>query len=257
MANATARVGKATVRRQDEFIERSVETLAAETRFYANAMIGVDVTGYYCKGDDAQAWAFAGVVRGEQGNPVLPAGTAGDGTLELDVHQPFRFELAVASVAVTDIGKPVYASYDQTGTLDPSALTYANLVGFVVDVVASGIALVEPCYDGVAANARLMAARFLGATGAQTVYKTDLGKTIFLPNTAAYTVTLPAVADCPAGSRLTFVKTTSDAFAATLDGNAAETIDGATTLATLDAQYDTAILVSTGSAWVVLARDIA
>ena len=40
-----------------------------------------------------------------------------------------------------------------------------------------------------------------------------------------------AVADTQAGDRLTFVKTTSDAAAATLDGNASETIDGATTTA--------------------------
>ena len=55
---------------------------------------------------------------------------------------------------------------------------------------------------------------------------------------------------------MTFLKTTSNAVAATLDGNAAETIDGATTLATIDAQFDTAILVSDGTQWIVVARDI-
>lgn len=256
MANATAIVKKGVLSCTDEFRQRSTETLASETTFYTHALVGVDTTGYYCKGDDAQSWILAGVVRGKEGNPVLPAGTAGDGTIQLDVHRPTHLELAIASVAVTDIGKKVYAIDDQTGTLDASTRTYANLVGEVEDVVASGIALVKLCYDGLAGHQRLQAAKFMAATGAQSLTKLDLNKTIFLPNTAAYALTLPAVADTQAGDRLTFVKTTSAAFAVTLTGNGAETIDGSNTLATIDAQYDTAILVSTGSAWIVVARDI-
>lgn len=256
MANATDIVKKGVVRRTDEFIERSTETLAAETTFYPNAMIGVDTTGYYCKFDDTQGAVFAGVVTQDTGAPTLPAGTAGADALKLRIQQPQRFELAIAAVAVTDIGKKVYAIDDQTGTLNASALTFDNFVGHVVDVVATGIALVEPCYDGIAANSRYGVAKFLAATGAQSLNKTDLNKTIFLPNTGAYTVTLPAVADTQAGDRLTFLKTTADAAAVTLDGNASETIDGATTLATIDAINDTAVLVSDGTRWIVLSRDI-
>lgn len=257
MANAVAKVNKRTVRWTDEFFKRSVETLASETTFYTGAMIGTDATGYLCKGDDAQAWTFAGVVRGREGDPVLPAGTAGAAELGLDIHKPRFIELAVASIAVTDIGKKVYAVDDQTGTLTNTALVNDNLVGHVVDVAASGIALVECCYDGIAGHARYGASKWLAATGAQSLNKTDLNKTIFMPNTGAFSLTLPAVADTQAGDRLTFVKTTADAAAVTLDGNASETIDNATTLATLDARYDCVELVSTGTEWVVLNRDIA
>jgi hypothetical protein len=256
MPNATAKVNKRTVRWTDEFIKRSAETLASATTFYTGAMVGVDVTGYLCKFDDSQSALFFGVVRGREGDPVLPAGTAGAAELGLDVHQPRRFELAVASVAVTDIGKKVYASDDQTGVLTNGG-TYGNFVGHVVEVMASGIALVEACYDGVAGHARYGVSKTLAATGAQSLTKLDLNKVILLPNTAAFTLTLPAAADTQAGDRLTFVKTTAAAFAVTLDGNAAETIDGAATLATIDAQFDTAVLVSTGTEWVVLSRDIA
>jgi hypothetical protein len=144
VANATARVAKGVVRRQDEFIKRSSATLAAETRFYQHAMIGTKADGYLAKFDDTAVMRFAGLVRGDQGNPLLPAGTAGDGTIDLDLQQPFRFELAVAGVAVTDIGRKVYASDDQTGSLTPG--TYGNVVGVIVDVPASGIALVEAEY---------------------------------------------------------------------------------------------------------------
>ena len=256
MANATDIVKKGTVRWQDEFIERGVETLAAETRFYPNAMIGVDATGYYAKFDDTQAMIFAGVVTQDLGAPLLPASTAGDGTAKLRIQQPKRFELAIASVAVTDIGKKVYAVDDQTGTLSAATRTHANFVGHVVDVVASGIALVEPCYDGTAGNARYGVAKFLAATGNQTLSKYDLNRVIFCPNTGAHDVVLPAVADTQAGDWLQFVKTTADAAAVTLNPPDSETIDNATTLATIDARYDCAKVVSTGTEWVVVSRDI-
>lgn len=255
MANATDIVKKGVVRRTDEFYEKSVETLSAETRFWPNAMIGIDETGYFCKGDDTQAWIFAGVVTQDLGAPLLPASTAGDGTANLRIQQPQRFELAITSIAVTDIGKPVYATFDQTGTLDPSATTYANLIGHVVDKVTTDIALVEPAYDGVAGNRRLGAVKVLAATGNQTLSKYDIGKTIIVPNTAALSITLPAVANAATGGRLQFVKTV-DTNAATLDGADSEEIDAATTLATIDAIYDTAELVNTGTRWVVLNRDI-
>jgi hypothetical protein len=248
VANATDIVKKGVVRRSDEFRKRSAETLASATRFHTHAMVGVDTTGYYCKGDDAQSWVFAGVVRGDEGSPLLPAGTAGDGTIDLDVHMPFAFELAVPSVAADDVGKTVYALDDQTGTLDPTAVTYANVVGKVVDVAGTGIALVEPVYDGPAANERLMAVRVLPATGAVTLTKFDAGKTICCPNTAAQAVTLPLVADSQLGARFTFVKTTSDAFAITLTRAGSDTINGANTLATMDAQYDTHTLVAAAAA---------
>lgn len=257
MANATAKVNKRTVKWTDENHQRSTETLASETSFFTGAMLGTDITGYLCKADDTQGWTFAGVVRGKEGDPVLPAGTAGAAALALDHQKPRYAEIAVASVAVTDIGKKVYALDDQTGTLDAAATTFANLIGVVRDVAYSGVALVELAYGGTADHAALGAAKWLAATGAQSLNKTDLNKTIFVPNTGAFSITLPAVADTQAGDRLTFVKTTSDAAAATLDGNASETIDGATTLATIDAQFDCAVLVSTGAAWVVLSRDIA
>lgn len=257
MANATDIVKKGVVRRTDEFMRRSVETLSAETRFHPHALIGVDSTGYYCKGDDTQSWLLAGVVRGDQGSPLLPAGTAGDGTIDLDIQRPQAIEIALTSVAVTDIGKPVYAVDDQTVIISPAARTYANLVGHIVDVVAANIALVELAYDGIAAHYRLQAARWMAATGNQTISKFDVGKTIFVPNTGAYSLTLPAVADVPHGGRLRFVKTTSDAQIVTLDGADSEEIDGATTLTTIDAAYDCAELVNNGTRWIITNRDIA
>lgn len=256
MANATAKVNKGTVGVLDaEHAKRSSVTLSAELQYYVNAMVGITTAGYLAKFDDSQSMLFVGLVKGREGNPLLPSGTAGDDALMLDYYRPKFFELAIASVAVTDIGKKVYASFDATGVLTNGG-TYGNFVGHVVDVAASGIAIVEACYDGLAGHRRFGVAKTLAATGEQTLTKWDINKTILIPNTAAHSIILPAVAGTQAGDRIHFIKTTSDAFAATLDGAAAETIDGAATLATLDAQFDCATIVSTGSAWIVEHRDI-
>jgi hypothetical protein len=144
VANATDIVKKGAVRHADEFIERGVETLAAETRFYPNAMIGTDPTGYLAKFDDTQLMTFAGIVTQDQGAPLLPISTAGDGTAKLRIQQPKFLEVALTSVAVTDIGRVVYASDDQTGSFTPG--TYGNVIGTVEDVASSNIALVRCRY---------------------------------------------------------------------------------------------------------------
>lgn len=259
MANATSKVNRGTVDVLNaQYAKRSTETLASETTFYAGAFIGTDSTGYYCKGDDTQSWLFAGIVRGAEGNPVLPAGTAGDALLKLDVEKPTFMVVALTSVAVTDIGKPVYATFDNQVSLAFGDTTYANLVGSVEDVYATNYAVIRLAYDGIAAHKRLMAAKRIAATGATTLSRYDMGKTIFCANTAAKTVTLPPVATVPAGQGITIVKDhASDANILTLAGDGSENIDGSNTLTTVDAAWDCVTLVSNESRWIITSRDIA
>ena len=63
----------------------------------------------------------------------------------------------------------------------------------------------------------------------------------------AVTITFYA-ASGNAGKLITVKKTDSSANAVTLDGNASETLDGATT-ATLTAQYDSATFICDGTNW--------
>lgn len=257
MANATTIVKKRTIDQGPQKWTRSSVTLAAELQLYKNGMIGMTTAGYLAKFDDTQSMIFNGLNVGGNGDPPLPISTAGDGTANILYDMPQRFELAFSSIAVTDIGKNVYALFDQTGTLDYSATTYGNLVGQLVDRISSTIGLVEPVYDGIAGNKRLGAAKRLAATGAQTISKWDVGKTLFCANTATLTLTLPPIADVPAGTGILFIKDhASDANAITLDADGSETIDGSATLATLDATNDTAFLMSNGSRWIVAYRDI-
>ena len=79
------------------------------------------------------------------------------------------------------------------------------------------------------------------ATESETVIPCDA-------SSAAFTVTLPAASGL-SGKRYVIKKTDADTTkAVTVDGNASETIDGATTVA-LTQQYQTAEIISDGTGW--------
>jgi len=72
----------------------------------------------------------------------------------------------------------------------------------------------------------------------------------------AFTIYLPAVASAT-GKIYTFIRTGAGGNALTLDGYFAETIDGAATNATMDAQYDSLTILCDGTEWFIIARKIA
>lgn len=72
------------------------------------------------------------------------------------------------------------------------------------------------------------------------------------PAAGAITINLPAAAD--AEGRMVHVKTISGANNTTIDGDGAETIDGAATKV-LTAQYEFVALFCDGTAWHILAED--
>lgn len=89
------------------------------------------------------------------------------------------------------------------------------------------------------------------ADAAATLTEENLGLNV-VSNTAAVSLTLPAAADVE-GGEFTFVKDTAAAFAVTLVG----TINGGANNSSIDAQYDTLTLKSTGAEYVIVASIIA
>jgi hypothetical protein len=256
VANATDIVKLGKIGFDEPFFAHSTATLSAETTFWPNALLGWTTGGYLAKFDDTQSLILAGIVREDHGASVLPAGTAGDAALELAGEQPRFLKVAVASAAVTDIGRNVYALFDQTGTFDAGATTYGNLIGRVARWEETGYVVVELALRGTADNRAFNATRVLAATGTQSLTKWDMGKLIVGTSTSAHALNLPAVADVQYGAEFTLAKKSSNAAAITITGSGAENIDGSNTLATVDAAYDTVIVRSLGTEWVVIARDI-
>lgn len=68
------------------------------------------------------------------------AGSAGAITVE--VRHEGRVQLSIGSLAITDVGKPVYASDDATFTLTATSNSY---VGRVIRWVSSGVGVVDFC----------------------------------------------------------------------------------------------------------------
>lgn len=62
------------------------------------------------------------------------------GAKNVEVHRNGRIQLAVASLAITDIGQPVYASDDDTFVLTESTNSY---IGRVTRFVSAGVGIVE------------------------------------------------------------------------------------------------------------------
>ena len=217
---------------------------------YKGALVGRNRSTGYARaltaGDE-----FLGVAY-QQADNTVAGHTAGGVNVRL--HQAVDVVHTLTGVTQADIGKDVYASDDETLTLAPAGNTR---IGRVVAVDATNLARVRcqpmTMLDGLLANQPVVTLADANAT----LTLDHMNRVLMIANTAARTLTLPAAAAVRTGAWIRVVKTSADAAAVTLDGNAAEQIDGTATYAAIDAQYDTALLFCTGSGWAILSRDIA
>lgn len=115
------------------YVQGDIEDLqvAASVAIYEGSAIGL-VSGYarqLAAGDKFQGFALSDV-----------ASQAAAGDERVRVRTKGRIVLTVSSVAVTDIGKPVFASDGATFTLTQSTSSH---IGRVADVYGTNLALVE------------------------------------------------------------------------------------------------------------------
>lgn len=217
---------------------------------YKGALVGRNrATGYarpLTAGDE-----FLGIAYHKADNTV--AGHTAGG-INVRLHQAIDIVHTLTGVVTADIGKDVYASADDTLTLTPAGNSH---VGRIVAVDSTNLARVR-CKPVMSLTGLLENEPVVELADADATLTLDhLNRTLLIGNTQARTLTLPAVATVRAGGWFRLVKTSAAAAAVTLDGNAAETIDGAATFAAVDAQYDVARVVCTGTEWVIVGRDIA
>lgn len=230
-----------------ELIEIGVD---ANAKIFKGALVGRNrATGYarpLVAGDEYLGLAY------RLADNTFPGNTAGG--ISARLQQDVDAIHALSGVAQGDVGKDVYASADDALTLNPAG---NSRVGRIVAVEGTNLARVRlqpiAATSGVMDNLPIVVL----ADANVTLTLDHVNRTLMMANTAARTVNLPAVASVRAGGWIRVVKSSNSIFAITLDGNGAETIDGAATLTTIDAQYDTALLLCTGSEWIVLSRDIA
>ncbi len=114
----------------DHYIDQELRAfqIAAAKHVYKGSFIGLSATGY------AQPLTasdkFIGIAYEEMDNT-----SGADGALSLRVYTIGDFGLSLTGAATTDIGRPVFASADDTLTFTAAANSY---VGIAQDVVSTG-----------------------------------------------------------------------------------------------------------------------
>lgn len=219
-------------------------------RIYKGAFVGRNRSTGYARplvaGDD-----FLGVAY-RQADNTITGHTAGGVCVRL--HQAVDIVHALAGVTNADIGKDVYASADDTLTFAPAG---TSRIGRIVAFEAANLTRVR-CQPISLLSGTLENRPVVTLADASTTLTLDhMNRTLLMANTVARALTLPPAATVRAGGWLRIVKTSSVAAAITLDGNAAENIDGAATFVGIDAAYDCVLLLCTGSEWIIVSRDIA
>ena len=142
--------------RKYEIGERGSSPVIASDIIYEGAAVGDNGSGYarpLVAGD-----TFLGIAERTVDNSN---GASGD--LNVRLIKRGRIEISVASVAITDVGKPVYASDDDTFVLTATSNT---LIGTVDRFVSSGVAVV---YFHVPRPVPSIAAADLGSNSVTTV----------------------------------------------------------------------------------------
>ena len=119
----------------DRFVDQELRQygLTASTHVFKGGFVGLATDGYaraFVAGD-----LFLGLAYEEGDNT-----SGADDDVKVRVFTQGDFELAIAGLATTDIGVPIYASDDATATLNPENASY---IGYVVDFVSTGVGIVR------------------------------------------------------------------------------------------------------------------
>ena len=157
-----AQLSKDTSRPYEMGYKNDIPVKAATT-IYQWSAVGDDAAGYarqLVAGDPFRGFA---VTKADNGT-----GAAGD--INVNLYQEGYVELAIAALAITDVGKPVYASDGNTFTLTATGNSY---VGRVKRWVSTGVGVVE--FDAGRGSLGLIAALTDNSTGAVDGIIADVG----------------------------------------------------------------------------------
>lgn len=158
-------------------------------------------------------------------------------------------------------GNPTYSSvtvadYNATPPADDGSAVAANLVKWSTvktklgDPVKTALESVNTNVStSITAIRQLYSITETKSADFSVAVATDDGKEFLCSGTT--TATLPTAASAGAGFRVSFIKTDAAGTSVTIDGNGAETVNGATTYV-LSSQYATVTAFCTGSAWLLV-----
>jgi hypothetical protein len=123
-------------RNLDHYVDMELRTarVKGSTHVWRNAIVGLTSAGY-ARGLVAGSDVFCGISYEEMDNS-----TGADGLRAVRVYTLGDFEHAVSGAVQSDVGRPVFASADDTLTFVAAGNSY---VGVVQDFVSSGLVIVR------------------------------------------------------------------------------------------------------------------
>lgn len=206
----------ANKQRPYELGQRNDLPVIASDIIYEGAAVGlVDATGHARPLTAADRFAGFAVAKADNS-----AGTAA--AINVEVVNIGQIELAVSGAVITDVGLPVYASDDDTFTLNPAD---GPFVGFVKRFVSAGVVVVDfnaAAYRDPWANYSVRET----LTGTKTFDAEDTGKLFCVTDAGdGDALTLPAIADGFGGATILAVGAFGTT-AVTLSPQAADKIHG-------------------------------
>lgn len=169
MANTTTRVASTTTPWGDDKIRRRpVDTAAV---YYPGQMIAVNASGRGTVCDDTSGLVFDGLNCLTTRLQIFTGDDTAGQDKQLLVERPWRIGMKIASATASDVGRAVYALYD-----DEVAFSTSNsiLVGWVDRVVTSTFVDIKPAYaplTNLAVSSNTLT--FAGATTANTIVMPD------------------------------------------------------------------------------------
>ena len=110
MATATTRVPMSTTHWGDDQVSRPLDNAALT--YYPGAMLALNSAGSAVKMLDTAGLKFDGINAESDRIQVMSGEAVGD--RGISVERPWRFQMAIASAALGDEGKVLYAVDDQT-----------------------------------------------------------------------------------------------------------------------------------------------
>ncbi len=255
MPNATAvPVISEIVSYSDEKVTRDLDAVVQD--YLPNIMVGLTASGYvqYC--DDSQPVTFLGLVE----NSVAISVQTGDvaGVRRVWVKRPYQgFTMKIASAALTDVGRAVFARFNNEATYGPPAgvtLNNYNWIGNVkeVKIATSEVLIVPPPWNRQGLNCGLFQS---AASGSQTLSALHLNKLIECNLSGPLTITLPPLSQTSMNDELEFMLMGSLLFQLTLAGSGTDKISTAISYGGMNtAQYSYTKVKSDGNLWLITGK---
>lgn len=213
-----------------------------------------------------QAWAVTSTTdkKGTAGSPAIKVGTGNTGFYQFDTNKiGVAINGSIANSCIYESGK-----LRGWNTQNPqinwvnaslSQVSFQPIQGYASGLSATGVHELCLVINGVDmfhynVNGVEIKQGFSRTPSSQTANftVTDTDKNMFLVDTALgnVTATLPTAAD-NTGKVLTFLKTTADANTVTVDGEGAETVNGAASTV-LNNQYEKVTVYCDGTEWFII-----